>query len=156
MASCRRGRFIAIVIALAVVTLCVSLWVNEGPIWWLVMTKKVPIPHIPRSLVPSSPININTQYQRGWMTVKRWTHPQVVHGIAVAYWISNGLKSFECEIEQGIPIRTTCWRLDGSVQTQARHQPGENKDSPPWWWPVEDQTKPMAPWWDHEKNRAKE
>ena len=97
------------------------------------------------------------------MTVRRWTQPQVVYGIAVAYWKSNGFKAFEWEIKERIPIRGTTWGLDGSVKTQTRQVddegnflPTEDKYFPPWWWGVQDQTKPTAPWWDHEKNRAKE
>ena len=44
----KRARFIAVVLALAVVALCVSLWVNEGPLWQWVMTKTVPIPDVRR------------------------------------------------------------------------------------------------------------
>ena len=81
------------------------------------------------------------------MTVRRWTHPQVACGKAVAHWISNGLKGCEWEFEEGIPIRSTTWGLDGSVQTQASNQPGEIKTSPPWLWNVTDQTEPTDPQW---------
>ena len=36
----RRGRFIAVVITLAMVGLFLSLWLNEGPLWRLVMVGK--------------------------------------------------------------------------------------------------------------------
>ena len=37
----KRSKIIAMTIALAVVALCVSLWVNEGPLWRLVMSKRL-------------------------------------------------------------------------------------------------------------------
>ena len=66
--------------------------------------------------------------------------------------------------ENGIILRETRWTLDGTVQAQARDlygyvsvlRDGAIKTNPPWWWDAQDQTKPTAPWWDHEKNRAKE
>ena len=41
MRTVRPGHVVAIVIALAVVALCVSLWVNEGPLWRMVMLETV-------------------------------------------------------------------------------------------------------------------
>ena len=63
--SSKRVRFIAIVIALAVVGLVASLWVNEEPLWRLVMTKR---------------IEYETGYEtadnvRGWYTERR-TYPE--------------------------------------------------------------------------------
>ena len=41
MASSRRGRFIAVVLFVAVVAVCISLWLTEGPVWRWVMLKQV-------------------------------------------------------------------------------------------------------------------
>ena len=67
-------------------------------------------------------------------------------------------------------MRKTRWNFDGTVSLQRRNYkldrtkkvvgydylPGQWRESSPWWWGITDQTKPTAPWWDHEKNRAKE
>ena len=143
MASSRRSRFIAIVIALAVVALCVSLWVNEGPLWRWVMCRKV-------EWQPNS-----SRSMRGWFTAKRWTQPPLAHGRAKVWHVSTGFKAIEYELENGAIMWATLWDQDGSVVLQKSHDLGTIV-SPPWLWNVTDQTKPTAPFWDHEKNAPKD
>ena len=100
---------------------------------------------------------------RGWRFNNRWTGEP--YGRTVHYYLSNGMKAVEEEYENGVGVKWTRWNEDGSVDAQSRfHQSSpvtgrpayELKRSPPWWWNVTGQTEPTAPWWDHEKNRAKE
>ena len=138
MASSRRVRIIAIVIALAVVTLCTSLWVNEGPLWRMVMFRKTEWPpHL---------YMVDPEKSRGWFTAKRWTQPPLPHGQAKVWYVQKGFKAAEYEYENGAIMRVTLWRRDGSVLLQQSPDLG-TIDSPPWLWGVTDQTEPTAPWW---------
>ena len=99
----------------------------------------------------------------GFYSVKRFRNPPVRHGITLAHYLDTGFKSVESEWKDGITFSSTSWNLDGTVHEQLRENslPGRRvpllgKSSPPWWWNVTDQTEPTAPWWDHEKNRAKD
>ena len=64
----------AVIIAFAAVTLGVYLWVNEGPVWRLVMTKRV------------------YDEDHGWVTFQRWTDPLVPHGPSVSWWTETGFR----------------------------------------------------------------
>ena len=169
MASSKRGRFIAIVIGLAVValcTICVSLWVNEGPLWRVIVLRTIYVEYDP-TLVEKK---LGNHEVRGWMTAKRWTRELTLHGYFVSFYVENGMKACEGEI-YGITrlalVTATWWRIDGRVHSQRRDhdnfygeeipaQPGSENWTDSWWWNVTAQTRPTAPWWDHEKNREKE
>ena len=80
------------------------------------------------------------------------------------WYVENGYKAGEFLKVDGI-LRITDWHIDGTVAGQILEVgddravdsiKGGSKTEPPWWWGVTDQTEPTAPWWDHEKNRAKE
>ncbi len=135
----RRSHLVLAVILVAVVVLCLSLWVNEGPLWRLVMLKRV---------------DFDSRITRGWETVKRWTDPPVQHGKIVHYYKKTGMKTMEGE-RHGRVFSQTSWNLDGTIRQQLRVDPNgtlEDKRTPPWWWGVKDQTEPTAPWWN-EKQR---
>lgn len=167
----KRRHLIAAGIVVAVVTLCVSLWVNEGPLWRWVITKKVRS----ESLLPEWHNN------HGWISVKRWTKHTVFHGRTVLYYPSNPqvrfpgrprIKYMEAYFRDGLGMKRTIWRHSGIVDSQQRvlveklaFTPGEIpypadaaglsaafrvrdsgafelKNSPPWWWGVTDQPDP--------------
>ena len=71
----------------------------------------------------------------------------------IGYYAGNGFKARERGGQGG---GGTEWKYDGSVRRQWRTvlpEPSagvprhEAKYSPPWWWDVEEQSKPSAPWW---------
>ena len=156
----KRSRLLLVVILVAVAALVGSLWVGEGPLWRMVMLKRVPLPYLLETGQPSAPVGVIADHQRGWMKVRRWSDPPVSHGRAIAYWISTGFKAHECEVRDGVLLRATTWTPDGAVQTQIRQIDDEghflpadaelDRDSPPWWWGVTDETEPTAPWWGKE------
>ncbi len=132
--------------------LLICLWINEGPLWRLLLTKMVPLSEIGQGLK-------QIQYgheTRGWVRVKRT--PTVVkqrsylvpHGEFVSYYVENGYKASEGKLF-GWDLETTQWAFDGTVKYQVRAR-GDNpqitKHSPPWLWGVTDQTEPTAPWWN--------
>ena len=152
MPSSRRTRFIAIVLLLAVIILFTGLWVNEGPLWRLVMLKQVPFESVQVGMWGES-----TEYQvRGWETIWRWKKNR--HGSLVAYYVENGFKAIEEVYENG-EVRITRWRNDGRLMDQEMRnfeKSDEDDTTGPWLWGKSDQTKPTAPWWDHETNAPKD
>ena len=88
----------------------------------------------------------------------RWTKESVLEppGWVTAYYVESGFKAYEYETHgEGLVIRETRWRSDGTVLLQRRelddqnnplHTPGETKTRPPWWWEAADQEEPSAPW----------
>ena len=89
----------------------------------------------------------------------RWVRES---GREVAYYVGNGFKARE-RLVVGAEQRTTKWNYDGKVREQSVwigddfgeqsvwiDLPGGwmGKHSPPWWWGVEDQIEPTAPWWE--------
>ena len=82
----------ALVILVAATALVMTLWVNEGLLWRLVMTKRIAMPTFrmpPGSKSPAFPpvtripIYVNPETAIGWVTVRRWTDPPVAHGKAI-------------------------------------------------------------------------
>ena len=144
MASSRRARFIAVFIALAVVALCVSLWVNEGPLWRMVMLETVDYTTPGKFVV------------RG--TVKRWgKYKGNTHGCQVI-WHWNGLKARQGETLNGLGDGVvTYWSQDGRIVKQERYVIGrglvETKKETPWWDGVTDQTEPNDPQWIAERGK---
>ena len=126
---------VPVLIALAVVALSVSIWVNEGLLWRWTMTKKVRITRNPRRhVLPDS------TYLVGWKTVKRWDGAW--HGPYFIYDHGSGLR-----VEEGISkngnSKMTRWSLRGNVYIQKWNVdeyggsiPEEVKTSPPWLWGV--------------------
>ena len=153
-------------VLVAVVVLCVSLWVNKGPLWRLVMLKKIPMHEGQFGSGDGHP-------SRGWVMVIRGRKRSQYQ--CFAYFVENGFKSLETK--PGNLLIETHWKFDGTISYQQRivdkpldqlpppvlrnHRGQaaqaagrttlkmiEIKNSPPWWWPVDDQTEPTAPWWN--------
>ena len=101
----KRSRLLLVVIIIAVVALVGSLWVGEGPLWRLVMTKKVPI-H------PAA--STSTQ---GYMTVKR--RGSQLHGRIETWHLKTGFRHIEGEWQDGITVRKTEWNADPRVSCSA-------------------------------------
>ena len=146
----KRGRLLLVLVLVAVTMLCISLWVDEGPLWRWVMTKRVPL----TVLGPA----FNERYGhaiRGWAAVKRWSDRPFRFGLFVGYYVENGLIAVRGEQYEDItgrirPARGTAWNFDGTVEVQWMRDDAGNqveKESPPWWWDVTDQAEPTAPWW---------
>ncbi len=162
----RRSHLVLAVVLVAVVVLCVSGWVNEGPLWRVVMLEKIPLDvYYSRDGKFSGLLNLMERERLneegellheiivddhavcGWATVKRWTDPPVQHGNLVCYIGENGFKAKEEEYKDGDATKGTEWNFDGTVSRQIRSPWGRGRTSPPWWWGVKDQTEPTAPWW---------
>ncbi len=135
----RRGPLVQVGILIAVVALCVSVWVNEGPLWRVVMTKKYL-----RELVTHSGHPLKGW---GWFTKKG-----APRSTEVMYFVENGYV-YRLSHRRDSVGRTTTWNFDGTVQYQSRSSADgtEQNRSPPWWWGVEDQTEPTAPWWNEKQ-----
>ncbi len=164
----RRSHLVLAVLLVAVVALCVSGWVNEGPLWGLVMTKNIlvdgatgfeaadiiPISFgTPVVLRPSSyPMRLFEHPVYGWYKVKRWARSSGPVGRSTLYF-QNGLKAVEYQFEDGILLRCTHWNFDGTVLLQRVNYYSidgtiKERTAPPWLWDVTDQTEPTAPWWN--------
>ncbi len=119
----KRSRLVLVVILIGPAVLVTALWVNEGPLWRLIMTKRV---HF-----EGHPLN-------GWYTVKRWTQPPLKHGPKVLYFVETGLLRAKLVFRDGKCFQTTFWLFDGKVDMQLRFEDGtdqtlEIKNVPPWW-----------------------
>ena len=151
----KRGRLALAIVAIAGVALCVSLWVNEGPLYWLVMTKKEYSTQDSYSDKTGEPHPVQFD-----VSMTRWTKPGIRHGKVVGYYLENGFKAGQVEFRMGRQTSATCWNFDGTVWFQTgellektyppseqHSRPRQKKWSPPWLWGVTDQTEPTAPWW---------
>ena len=117
--------YIAIVVILTLaIALCTSLWVNEGPLWRLLITKKIPL----------ELITGNGHPLRGWVTVLRRLS-SACYGPEVLYFVENGLLYRVVDWGSHHQKGTT-WSFDGTVQNQWHVAEGKIKHntSPPWWW----------------------
>ena len=147
----KRSRLVLVVILIAVAALSGSLWVNEGPLWRIVMLKEMdalsvfPVQGVVGVYIPP----------RGVSTVLRWTDPPRAHGRTEWFYPSNGFKMREIEYRYGLVRKWTEWNSDGSVAKQFRPET-KGKSGLPWWWGVAPQTKPTAPWWEEEKAKRME
>ena len=148
----KRPRLLLAVILLAVITLLAALWVNEGPLWRWVMLEKVMIQSPARYLPRNSPW---TKRVAGFKSINRWTKTE--HGRLVFFDLESGRQVQEQVWSKGSCIRITKWSPRGTLYMQSRTRnefgetiPAETTTSPPWWWGVENQTEPTAPWWGKE------
>ena len=122
----KRPRLLLAIILVAITVLCVSLWVGEGPLWRMVMTKRVELFGADGSL-------------QGMATVKRYAEPPrheipingpvlrdaVPHG-DVALWHSNGLIRLHGKYQHGKRNGIwTFWTEQGDVRCQLRYDDGE-------------------------------
>ncbi len=124
-----------IVVAVTVVRLLyLYFWMNEGPLWRLVIVKETVLVVKYESLGPHE-IRVH-------LFENRWTG-KPLQRLQVGYYVENGFKALEVIPDVG---RDTAWNYDGTVKFQKR--PGVLKDSPPWWFGVTDQTEPTALWWN--------
>ena len=80
------------------------------------------------------------------------------HGAAISYYADSGFKQMEVQHRNGWMVTETVWHPDGKVSSQTRREirnmkvlSEDKKTSPPWWWPVDDQTEPTAPWWNEQQ-----
>ena len=151
----KKRHLIAAAIVVAVVAVVVLLWVNEGPLWRMVMLKTIILPEY----TPKKPL-WDAHPLRGWATARRWVRPHPerflgtlpeLYGKSVFYFTENGFKAFE-EYSGREEVRTTYWNFNGKVHEQSRFalDEVETRKSPPWLWGVTDQTEPTAPWWGKE------
>ena len=128
----KRSRLVLVVILVAVTALCVSLWVGEGPLWRLVMLKRI---YTDRFGADGSPV-------RGWYIVKRWPGEDPSPGRkTIFYYRETGFIETEVEKSEVGAIHVTEYSLDGSVRVQHWGEPlhfGFPKTSPPWLWDVAD------------------
>ena len=135
------ARLVLALVLAAAATLCVHLWVNEGPLWRMVMVQRT---------------GIVREYKghgvRGWKTKHRWGND---HASEVTWYVETGMKLFEGTYEDGILSTGTYWKLDGEIDHQHAQWrwPGDEREmrtSPPCCWGVTVQTDPTAPWWGKE------
>ena len=141
----KRPRLLLLVIVAAAVVLCLSLWVDEGPLWRAVCLRK------------SSSVGWLLGHRtQGYFYVKRWRQPPARHGIELRVYEKNGLTARRKVWVNGAAIRSTEWDVHGHVHRQSwqpwdqsgtRRLPLKRKDSSPWWWGVTDQTEPTMPGW---------
>ena len=113
---------------LVMVGLCVSLWVNEGPLCRLVMTR-------------TSRFELQGYGGHavvGWRRDNRWNGQALK---SVAYYTESGFKAFETHFRKG----STYWTPHGRLSSQLFQQ--GIKDDPSWRWGVTDQTEPTMPGW---------
>ena len=136
-----RPRLALLVIVAAVVLLCISLWVNEGPLWRWVMTKRIPANGIFSDDFFDGPHPV-----RGWYIGKRWTDLRIRYRKEVWFYSENGYKAWERHFEGGRYVGKTWWRFDGTV-IQQFGSPWCKKEVPPWSWNVTDQNVPTDPQW---------
>ena len=111
----RRAWLVVVLVLLVILTLCVSLWVNEGPLWRIVMTEIIPLEDFWGLCSPG-----NHRPSTAWLTVKRWTQPPVPHGPAICYWDGTRVKACEAMWVDGVVVRFTAWNRDGAVDWQCR------------------------------------
>ena len=167
----KRGRIVAIVITLAVVALCTSLWVNEGPLWRLVSLRKIWIPAttgfdtdiLPIRFGFDTPADAYIVRQEqfdipvtGWYMVRRWSDSSISVGKAQLFY-ESGVLAAAYEHKNGFLQKRTYWNPDGALRFQGRPAPGryallpgaigfmaqeEERHFPPWWWGVTDQPGP--------------
>ncbi len=150
----RRSHLVLAVILVAVVVLCVCLWVNDGPLWRLVMLTREPV----------DAANGDGHRVVGWLNVNRRSGDP--HGL-LYYYAETGMKYVEAAIKNDITWRATIWDINGKVVSQRFIHPRnidldpsslkfvmseiKTKTSPPWWFCVTDQTEPSAPWWNEKQ-----
>lgn len=145
VAKPRRARLVLLVLALALVAVAIPL--AEPMWWWATRVKSDCI-----SSVDAPPP------KKGWCYKDRWTGK--IHGRLVMWYEATGTRSVEAVYHQGVELRATSWNPDGTVLGQRRiiegpwQGPGppppgpwyNGRDTAPWWWGVEDETEPTAPW----------
>ncbi len=126
--------------ALALVAVSVPL---AEPVWMLVTTKR----WYWETRLKSSP----DHPVRGYIQVRRGAQndsedPQ--HGLAEGWYVETGFRAYVTDYSnQEWHGALTWWNLDGTVYRQARGDPFEFVESPPWWDGVTDQTAPSIPAW---------
>ena len=142
----KRSRLLLILIPIGAVSLCASLWIGHGPLWWLVMTET-------RQTGWSK---FGRDALRGSSTWLRWGEENLLH--AEEWYVENGRKASQLE-RTGIPREylETEWHQDGTILVQRRirfngtwFQTKTKKEAAPWWGTVGPQTEPTAPWWGKE------
>ncbi len=155
----KRSRLALVLILLAVAGLVTSLWVGEGPLWRLVMLKRVPVSkYYPFARTPS----FERHPVRGWMTVRRWGRDgsssamPTPYGNAVGYYTESGFKAVEWHHTKN-ESRGTYWNPEGIIFRQRREgEESQMRLAPPWSWDMTNQTEPTAPWWEKEKAKRME
>ena len=138
----RRAKLVLLVLAVSFVGLGVWAW---EPVWWWVMTKRVPIKGSIEDFEDAQGNRV-TGETRGWAAVNRWSPEE--DRKSVQYW-DNGFKAVESVRESGRNIYMAMWSRDGRVMFQSIYAGGENNTltKPPWKFGICDQTGPAAPGW---------
>ncbi len=135
----KRSRLVLVVILVAIAVLGISLWVNEGPLWQWVMTRRGPVEPC---LAPGLQ---DGHLATGWATYKRWTNEW--HGPAAAFY-DNGYVAARATNVDGVTVRYTHWNYDCTIALQGTDT--LIKDEPPWLRGMTDQAEPTAPRWGKE------
>ena len=139
-------------LAILLVLACAAalLLVMGSPAWRLLTTKRVLLEY---KFPKFHPICTSYHTIRGWRIVKRWGDKPTPHGVEVLYYEENGLKAVKMLWKNGYLLKATSWTFNGDVHLLARDgyfgqgNTWSLKAEGPWWWPVEKQTTPTAPWW---------
>ena len=141
----RRAKLVLLGLVIAVLALSLGFVVREWEhIWhWWTRTGLMAERTLVEYTHPTTRITV-----RGWSKtpriggMKKWLE-------SVRFYL-NGFKHEELFTGPGV-TRRTWWNPDGSVRHQSWHRLGESteeqREKPPWWWGVKDQTAPSMPAW---------
>ena len=141
----RRARLVLVLVVMGVVGVAVVAW---EPVYWLIITQKIPIETPDRSRLfaaeelpdvtrESSPRGVTTSpqlhrrsaemflpdglkhRQRGYMMVRRSTRAK--HGWYRLWYEDTGMLAYQCDFRNGEGRRETIWAFDGRVASQAKN-----------------------------------
>ena len=126
--------------ALAVIGLGVWAWVNEGPLWWWVMTKEL----YGEGSLTTGGVEHELRGYSTWLI--RGAHRIEAHGWSREYYVDSGLLESQSYWEYGELIRQTEWESDGTVSSQYPAAE-DGRYGPPWRWGITDQTTRSMPEW---------
>ncbi len=138
---------VLLVLAVAVIGLGMWAWLDEGPLYWWVMTKRV-----------CRSFKLEGSEIRGWDSMSRFeigsAQTNLGHlGTGLFWYTASGFLFSRREDSANGRIRATFWHEDGTVEKQMGTEISGRKTAPPWLWGVTDQTEPTMPEWmkDDEK-----
>ena len=150
----RRARVALGIIALAVIGL--GVWRGEAVYWWMT-TERAFVSYQKLMGVDKNSGDLVSEEIRGFVSTRRGNADAdallgLEHGWSIDWYVSSGFMASEELYRDGVLLRETQYRPDGSVSWQFRAGPDANAEvgrlySPPWLWGVEDQTRPSIPEW---------
>ena len=143
----KRSKIIVLVLLVCIGGVCVTLWVDEGPLWRVVMLKTV---------IWEAPLELSGGWlTRGFSTTLRWGSVPVRSVYEERAWyVNNGFLCLETHRSNEVHVFITQWRPDGTIERQCQVQvvdplkASRIATGPPWRWGMTDQTEPTAPWWN--------